>query len=113
MSEFQQTKQVELSQTETKVASLAQEVTKAGQKADFQRLTTPIDGVVQQLAVHTVGGVVTPAQELLIVVPQDHPVEVEAQVENKDVGFVKNGHIVEIKVETFPLLSTESFQGKY
>lgn len=112
VSEFQQTKQVELSQTETKVASLAQEVTKAGQKADFQRLTAPIDGVVQQLAVHTVGGVVTPAQELLIVVPQDHPVEVEAQVENKDVGFVKNGHIVEIKVETFPFTLYGIIPGK-
>jgi hemolysin D len=77
-------------------------VTKAGQKADLQRLMSPIDGVVQQLAVHTVGGVVTPAQQLLIVVPQDHPVEVEAQVENKDVGFVKEGQPVEIKVETFP-----------
>jgi hemolysin D len=101
VSEFQQSKQVELSTTETKVASLVQEVTKAGQRADFQRLTTPIDGVVQQLAVHTVGGVVTQAQELLIVVPQDHPVEVEARVENKDVGFVKAGQAVEIKVETF------------
>jgi len=112
LSEFQQTKQVELSTTETKVASLVQEVTKAGQKADFQRLTTPIDGVVQQLAVHTVGGVVTPAQELLIVVPQDNPVEVEAQVENKDVGFVKNGQIVEIKVETFPFTLYGTIPGK-
>ena len=43
----------------------------------------------------------TPAQQLLIVVPQDHPVEVEAQVENKDVGFVREGQPVEIKVETF------------
>jgi hemolysin D len=100
-SEFQQTKQAELSAVETKAASLAQEVTKAGQKAGLQRLTSPIDGVVQQLAVHTVGGVVTPAQQLLIVVPQDHPVEVEAQVENKDVGFVREGQPVEIKVETF------------
>jgi hemolysin D len=102
VSEFQQTKQAELSTLEIKASSLTHDVTKAGQKADLQRLTTPIDGVVQQLAVHTVGGVVTPAQELLIVVPQDHPVEVVAQVENKDVGFVKNGQIVEIKVETFP-----------
>jgi len=56
LSEFQQTKQAELSTLETKAASLAQDVTKAGQKTDLQRLTTPIDGVVQQLAVHTVGG---------------------------------------------------------
>jgi hemolysin D len=102
VSEFQQTKQAELSTIETKASLLTHDVMKAGQKADLQRLTTPISGIVQQLAVHTVGGVVTPAQELLVVVPQDHPVEVAAQVENKDVGFVKNGQIVEIKVETFP-----------
>ena len=101
VTEFQQAKQAELSTIETKAGSLVQEVTKAGQRAELQRLTSPIDGVVQQLAVHTVGGVVTPAQQLLIVVPQDHPVEVEAQVENKDVGFVKEGQPVEIKVETF------------
>jgi hemolysin D len=112
LSEFQQSKQVELSTIETKVASLMQDVTKAGQRADLQRLTSPIDGVVQQVAVHTVGGVVTPAQELLIVVPQDHPVEVEAQVENKDVGFVKNGQIVEIKVETFPFTLYGTIPGK-
>ncbi|MCS6291175.1 MAG: HlyD family type I secretion periplasmic adaptor subunit [Nitrospira sp.] len=102
VSEFQQTKQAELSALETKAASLSQEITKAGQKAELQRLVSPIDGVVQQLAVHTVGGVVTPAQPLLIVVPQDHPVEVEAQLDNKDVGFVKEGQSAEIKIETFP-----------
>lgn len=101
VTEYQQTKQAELSTIETKAASLVQEVTKAGQKADLQRIISPIDGVVQQLAVHTVGGVVTPAQQLLVVVPQDHPAEIEAQIENKDVGFVREGQPVEIKVETF------------
>lgn len=112
VSEFQQARQVELSTTETKASSLVQDVTKAGQKADLQRLTTPIDGVVQQLAVHTVGGVVTPAQQLLIVVSQEHPVEVEAQVENKDVGFVKEGQPVEIKVETFPFTLYGTIPGR-
>ncbi|WP_173050228.1 HlyD family type I secretion periplasmic adaptor subunit [Nitrospira sp. KM1] len=112
VSEFQQTKQTELSTAETKVASLVQEVTKASQKADLQRLTSPIDGVVQQLAIHTVGGVVTSAQPLLIVVPQDHPVEVEAHVENKDVGFVREGQDVEIKVETFPFTLYGTVPGR-
>lgn len=112
VSEFQQARQVELSATETKASSLVQDVTKAGQKADLQRLTTPIDGVVQQLAVHTVGGVVTPAQQLLIVVSQEHPVEVEAQVENKDVGFVREGQPVEIKVETFPFTLYGTIPGR-
>ncbi|CAI4031423.1 putative Leukotoxin secretion protein D [Nitrospira tepida] len=112
VSEFQQTKQAELSATETKAASLVQQVVKAGQKAELQTLVSPIDGVVQQLAVHTVGGVVTPAQPLLIVVPQDHPVEVEAQVENKDVGFVQEGQEVEIKIETFPFTIYGTIPGK-
>lgn len=102
VSEFQQTKQAELYSTTTKATSLAQEVVKAGHRTELQRLVSPIDGVVQQLAIHTVGGVVTPAQQLMMVVPQDHPVEVEAQIENKDVGFVREGQTVEIKVETFP-----------
>ena len=93
ISEFQQTKQSELSTLETKAASISQDVTKARQKAELQRLISPIDGVVQQLAVHTVGGVVTPAQPLLIVVPQDHPAEVEAQLENKDVGVRQGGAV--------------------
>jgi hemolysin D len=92
VSDFQQTKQAELSAIETRAASLAQDVTKAGQRADLQRLAAPIDGVVQQLAVHTVGGVVTPAQPLLTVVSREHPVEVDAQVENKDVGSLGVGY---------------------
>jgi hemolysin D len=64
-------------------------------------LTAPISGTVQQLAVHTVGGVVTPAQALLTVVPDDALVLVEASVENGDIGFVRAGQNVEVKVETF------------
>jgi len=112
VSEFQQTKQTELAAIETKAASLAQEVVKTGQRTELQKLLSPIDGVVQQLAVHTVGGVVTPAQQLLIVVPQDHPVEVEAQVENKDVGFVKDSQPVEMKIETFPFTLYGTIPGQ-
>jgi hemolysin D len=102
VSEFKKTRQGELSDAETKANSLAQEVVKASQKTGLQRLVSPIDGVVQQLAVHTVGGVVTPAQQLLVVVLIEHQLEVEAWIENKDIGFVKEGQPVEIKVESFP-----------
>jgi hemolysin D len=57
---------------------------------------------VQQLAVHTVGGVVTPAQPLMMIVPKDNPIEVEAYVENKDIGFVNPGQEAVVKIETFP-----------
>jgi len=54
------------------------------------------------MAVHTLGGVVTPAQQLMVIVPHDHPLEVEAWIENKDVGFVSAGQSVEVKIDTFP-----------
>jgi hemolysin D len=56
---------------------------------------------VQQIAVHTVGGVVTPAQALMVVVPKDDALEVEAFIENKDIGFVRVDQEAEIKIETF------------
>jgi hemolysin D len=66
---------------------------------------------VQQLAVHTIGGVVTPAQILMLVVPQQQRVEIEALLENKDVGFVHPEQPVEIKLETFPFTRYGTTQG--
>ena len=60
-----------------------------------------MDGVVKQLAIHTVGGVVTPAQSLLMIVPSDSRLEIEAMVSNRDVGFVHAGQEAEIKIDTF------------
>jgi hemolysin D len=67
----------------------------------LQLLKAPVDGTVQQLAVHTVGGGVTPAQALLVVVPADSHLEIKAMVSNRDIGFVHVGQDAEIKVDTF------------
>ncbi len=92
----------ELAETERRLAGLEQELIKAEQRTGLRTLTAPIDGIVQQLAVHTVGGVVTPAQELLRIVPQADGLEIEAWVLNRDIGFVGEGQAAEVKVETFP-----------
>ncbi len=81
---------------------LAQESSKASQRERLTSLTAPVDGTVQQLAVHTTGGVVTPAQVLLVVVPEQAHVTADVTLENKDVGFVNLGQVAEIKLETFP-----------
>lgn len=75
---------------------------KAEQRITQQRLSAPVSGVVQQLATHTVAGVVTPAQQLMIIVPQGHSLDVEADIKNQDIGFVHSGQRAEIKVDTFP-----------
>jgi len=68
--------------------------------------------MVQQLAVHTVGGVVTPAQPLMVLVPADQALEIEAALENKDIGFVNPGQEAEIKVETFPYTRYGTLHGE-
>lgn len=78
-----------------------EELKKAQEKLRLSTIVAPIDGTVQGLAVHTVGGVVTSAQALMMVVPDQTSVEVEAWVENKDIGFVYPGQDAEIKVDTF------------
>jgi membrane fusion protein, hemolysin D len=91
----------ELAKAEQKANGLAQDLIKAEQKTKLQLLTSPVDGVVQQLTIHTVGGVVTPAQALLAVVPSDSRLEIEAMISNRDIGFVHAGQEAEIKIDTF------------
>jgi hemolysin D len=99
--EYRRTVYDSLAKAEQKAAALAQDVIKAEQRTKLQRLTAPVDGIVQQLAVHTVGGVVTPAQALAIVVPTGNQLEIEAMLSNRDIGFVHAGQKAEIKVDTF------------
>ncbi|HWR55542.1 MAG TPA: HlyD family type I secretion periplasmic adaptor subunit [Negativicutes bacterium] len=81
--------------------AIEEELSKAKEKNRLSTITSPIAGTVQQLAVHTVGGVVTPAQALMLIVPDGAQMEIEAWVANKDIGFIFAGQNAEIKVETF------------
>lgn len=86
----------------SKVQQLNQDHNKASQRERLTQLTAPVDGVVQQLAIHTTGGVVTAAQALMIVVPDSAEVTAEVSIANLDIGFVNAGQNAEVKLETFP-----------
>jgi membrane fusion protein, hemolysin D len=101
-AEFRSARLAELAGWESRARSLAQEVVKAARRRAVQRIVAPAAGIVQQLSVHTVGGVVAGGQQLMVVVPTGGGLEVEAWVENRDVGFVRAGQPAELKVETFP-----------
>ncbi|HTP82321.1 MAG TPA: HlyD family type I secretion periplasmic adaptor subunit [Alphaproteobacteria bacterium] len=100
-AEFKRTNLADLADAQQKAAGLGDELVKAKERHHLQTLTAPVDGTVQQLGIHTVGGVVTPAQQLMVIVPQDAHLEVEAMVSNRDIGFVHTGEPVEIKIDTF------------
>jgi hemolysin D len=79
-----------------------EEVTKQTRRREYQQLRAPVSGTVQQLAISTVGGVVQPAQPIMVIVPDDAQPVVEAQILNRDIGFIREGQPVRIKLEAFP-----------
>lgn len=112
VAEFRRTQHDTLVRARERTRELAQEVVKA-KRHNFQtRLTAPVSGIVQQLAIHTVGGVVTAAQALLVIVPQEDIVEAEAMLENKDIGFVNAGQDASVKIETFNYTKYGLIDGK-
>lgn len=77
-----------------------------------QKITAPVDGYVDKLMVHTIGGVVTPAQELIALTPADIPLLIKATVLNKDIGFIKPDMPVSIKIDTYDFQKYGLLHGK-
>jgi hemolysin D len=90
-----------LTKARLELTQLEQQGNKATHRERITQLQSPVNGTVQQLAIRTPGGVVTPAQALLVVVPDEAEVTAEVVIENKDIGFVRAGQTAEVKVETF------------
>jgi hemolysin D len=82
-------------------ASSSEDAKRAGEHSKLLLLKAPVDGTVQQLTVHTVGGVVQAAQPLMLIVPTQKQIEVEAFLENKDVGFIHEGQPAAVKIDAF------------
>lgn len=100
-----------LAEAQRKRDGLAQDLIKATVKETQTRLVAPIDGMVQQLSVTTVGQVVSSGQSLMTIVPDDAPIEIEAMILNRDIGFVKVGQPVTIKVDAFPFTRYGTLEG--
>lgn len=66
-----------------------------------QLIKSPVDGYISKLLIHTEGGVVTPAEKLMMIVPKDAPLIFKATVMNQDIGFVKKDMNVSVKIDTF------------
>jgi hemolysin D len=109
---FGKTAATELATAEGETSLRGAEVRKSERRRLYQQIRSPVDGVVQQLAVHTVGGVVQPAQALMVIVPEGADVEVEAQVLNRDIGFVREGQQVRVKLEAYPFTDYGLIEGR-
>lgn len=77
-----------------------------------QSIKSPCDGYVDKLFIHTIGGVVTPAQQLFAITPDNTPILVKAIVLNQDIGFVKEGMPASIKIDTFSFQKYGMIEGR-
>ncbi len=100
-----------LAKSESEISLREEELRKATQKNALQRLTAPVDGIVQQLSLHTLGAVVKPADPILVVVPTTGALIVDAQLLNKDVGQLHIGDPAAIKLEAFPFTRYGTIPG--
>jgi len=103
---------MELTKAEADARLRREELIKARQRSSLQRLVSPVDGTVTQLAIHTVGGVVEAAKPIMVVVPSTGSIVAEVKVLNKDIGFVRAGQPAAIKLEAFPFTRYGTVPGR-
>ncbi|MDB5510729.1 MAG: type secretion rane fusion protein HlyD family [Enterovirga sp.] len=111
MQETIATQVQKLGEAAQKRDTLRQDVIKATLKLERTRVLAPLDGTVQQLAITTLGQVVAAGAALLVVVPSGGSIEIEALVQNKDIGFVSVGQHATVKVDAFPFTRYGTLDG--
>jgi len=99
--EYQNKLLEELTQKRKEATLLKVEIESIEFQKSKQSMTSPVDGYISKLMVHTIGGVVTPAEKLIFIVPNNVPLVIKATVQNQDIGFIKEGMESAVKVDTF------------
>lgn len=102
----------EIIDKDKEIMDLQQQHEKATKQLALMQLKSPVDGLVQGIGNNTLGGVVTAAQPIMSIVPQDTPLLLEIMIQNRDIGFVDIGMPVEIKLDTFSYQKYGAIEGK-
>jgi len=90
-----------LAEAEYELETIQQELVKVKERMTQQILRSPVSGVVQQLSINTIGGYITRAEKIMVIVPDDASMELNAMILNKDIGFVAPDQAARVKVDAF------------
>ena len=102
----------EMGKAEAELSQLDEQVKKLEDRFARTQLVAPMDGIVQGLVYKTVGGVIAPGAEVLKIVPQGGRLEAEMQISASEVGYVRIGQPVRLKVATYDFLRYGTLNGK-
>lgn len=112
IEQFKDGKYQELLAVKKELRNLRAEINAIKFQNQKQSIVSPVDGYIAKLMINTIGGVVTPAEKLISIVPKNSPLIVKANVLNQDIGFVKLDMDSKIKIDTFSFQKYGYFQGK-
>ncbi|WP_369406896.1 HlyD family efflux transporter periplasmic adaptor subunit [Arsenophonus endosymbiont of Aleurodicus floccissimus] len=90
---------------------LEQEYVKFDEREQLEIVRSPVTGTVQQLTIYTLGAVLQPAQNLMVIVPDNDVQIAEVKILNKDIGFIRPGQNVAVKVDAFPYTRYGTIEG--
>lgn len=101
----------QLTEARGRQENLQQQLARAENRQAHSELRSPAYGIVQQLSINTVGGVVTTAQPLMVIVPLDSGLEIEAKVLDRDIGLLASDQQVSVKVTAYPFMRYGDLEG--
>ena len=111
-ADYQQRLQAERLQVGSRLQQLTQERAKLAHRAAMLELRAPQDGIIKNLATHTVGSVVAQGSILMTLVPVNESLLAEVWVRNDDIGFVTPGQPVRVKLAAFPFQKYGMLDGR-
>lgn len=91
----------ELNAVETDISRLGESLKSIGDRVSRAELRSPVDGVINKIALKTIGGVIEPAQQLVEIVPMDEKLKIVARVIPSDIAFLHLGQDVNVKISAY------------
>lgn len=112
LDKFQSQAFGELNQVETEISGLKENLKSIGDRVDRAEVRAPVDGIVNRIAVKTIGGVLEPAMRLVEIVPLDDELKILAQVLPNEVAFIRPGQPAKVKITAYDPQKYGSLDGE-
>jgi adhesin transport system membrane fusion protein len=94
------------------LAAITERATSAADRVRRTEIRSPVEGIVQQVMIKTIGGVVQPGQDLIHIVPVEDNLLVEAQIRPKDIAFLRPGQEAVVKLTAYDFAIYGGLKGK-
>ena len=108
---FQDT-QAELSKIQEDLASTQQSLAQKKDQLDHIELKAPLNGIVKNVRITTLGGVIRPSEEVMQIVPIEDNLVIEAKIKPSDIAFLKTGLEANVKIDAYDYTVYGSLKGK-